>query len=131
MAIDQNGISDTVRVEATANGAFNVPEFGSATTEPGLNALYAMSPYEHIKKGTPYPAVLLMTAINDQRVVPWQMAKMAARLQATASAKPVLLRVDWGSGHFGASDQQYPDIYSFVLWQMGLPEFQPRGESAP
>jgi prolyl oligopeptidase len=127
VAIDQKGVSDTLRFEATANGALNVSEFGSANTEAGFTALYAMSPYHHVKERTRYPAVLLMTAINDQRVVPWQMAKMAARLQAaTASAKPVLLRVAWGSGHLGASDQQFADMYSFMLWQMGVPEFQPR-----
>lgn len=72
------------------------------------------------------PAVLRMTAINDQRVVAWEMAKMTARLQAaTGSAKPVLLRVDWGSGHFDASDQKFADMYSFMLWQMGVAEFQP------
>ena len=51
--------------------------------------------YHHVKDGTPYPAVLFETGMNDPRLDPWQMAKMAARLQAaTSSGKPVLLRVD-------------------------------------
>ncbi len=79
VAIDQKGVSDTVRfVEATAKGVLNVPEFGSANAEAGFSALYAMSPYAHVKQGGRYPAVLLTTAIKDQRVDPWQMAKMAA-----------------------------------------------------
>ena len=130
-AIDQVGESDTVRLEAMPVGVLNTAEFGSTATEAGFNALYAMSPYAHVKSGTPYPAVLLITGMNDVHVSPWQMAKMAARLQAaTASGKPVLLRVDWGAGHGGGGGLM-PDILSFLLWQMGVPEFQPRGESAP
>jgi prolyl oligopeptidase len=129
-AIDDVGVSDTVRFEAMHNGGLNIPEFGSTATEAGFNALYAMSPYAHVKNGTPYPAVLLITGMNDVHVIPWQMAKMAARLQAaTASGKPVLLRVDWGAGHVGGGGGLVPDIYSFLLWQMGVPLFQPREES--
>jgi prolyl oligopeptidase len=59
------------------------------------------------------------------------MAKMAARVQAaTSSKRPVLLRVDYDAGHgFGSSNSQYEnelaDLWSFSLWQMGDPEFQP------
>jgi prolyl oligopeptidase len=90
-----------------------------------------MSPYHHVKDGTPYPAVLLSTGIHDPRVEPWQAGKMAARLQAaTTSGKPVLLRIDWGSGHGrgttrAALDEELADIYSFLLWQFGDPQFQP------
>ena len=129
-AIDQVGLSDSVRLETMPNGARNMPEFGSTATEAGFKSLYAMSPYAHVKNGTRYPAVLLTTGINDVHVIPWQMAKMAARLQAaTTSGKPVLLRVDWGGGHTGGGGGLVPDIYSFLLWQMCVPEFQPRGES--
>jgi len=54
-----------------------------------------------------------------------------ARLaSATSSGKPVLLRVDAGAGHGpGGSraqhDEDLADIYSFLLWQMGDPQFQP------
>jgi prolyl oligopeptidase len=80
--------------------------------------------------GTKYPAVILETGINDPRVEPWQSAKMAARLQAaTASGKPVLLRVDYAAGHgIGStkkqSEEQRADGWAFLLWQFGLPEFQ-------
>jgi prolyl oligopeptidase len=92
--------------------------------------MLAVSPYQHIAKGTAYPAVMVSTSINDISVTPWQPSKLVARLQAaTASGKPVLLRVDWGSGHFGGtttSDQeaQAADAFSFILWQMGIQGFQ-------
>ena len=91
-------------------------------TEEGFKALYEMSAYDHIEDGTAYPAVLFMTGMNDPRVEPWEMAKMTARLEAaTASGKPVLLRVDFAGGHgiIGATREQryeqFADEWSFLL----------------
>ncbi len=132
-AIDWVGMSDALRSEDSANGVPNIPEFGSTKTKAGFEALYAMSPYAHVKKGTPYPAVMLMTGMNDPRVDPWQMDKMAARLEAaTSSGKPILLRVDYHGGHntIGATrkdtEESIGDIFSFMLWQLGKPGFQPK-----
>jgi prolyl oligopeptidase len=131
-AIMVSGVLDALRYETTANGVGNVPEFGSTQTEDGFKALYAMSAYHHVKDRTAYPAVLITAGINDPRVDPWESAKMTARLQAaTSSGKPVLLRVDYGGGHglTGATRQQVQaaraDSWSFLLWQLGDPAFQP------
>jgi prolyl oligopeptidase len=132
-AIDWVGASDMLRMETTANGVPNIPEFGSVKTKAGFEALYAMSAYAHVKDGTKYPAVLLMTGANDPRVDPSQMDKMAARLQAaTSSGKPVLLRVNYAGGHqiIGGTEQETQrvaaDQWSFLLWQFGMPGFQPK-----
>ena len=90
-----------------------------------------MSAFHHVKDHTPYPAVMLTTGINDPRVDPWMLGKMTARLQAaTSSAKPVLLRVNYGGEHFGSgeteSQESLADAWSFLLWQFGVPEFQPQ-----
>ena len=126
-------ITDTLRFETTANGEGNVPEFGSVKTQEGFEDLYTMSPYAHVRDGVKYPAVMVTTAINDKRVEPWIPAKFAARLQAaTASGRPVLLRVDYDAGHAGIEatrSQQaetYADTLSFALWQTGDPAFQPK-----
>lgn len=94
--------------------------------------LYTTSPVHHLRPGVNYPAVMLVTGANDPRVEPWQAAKMAATLQAdTASGKPVLLRVDYegGQGLIGATKAQAAalaaDEYAFVLWNEGVPGFQP------
>lgn len=130
-AIDIVGCSDMLRNETTANGVVNIPEFGSAKTEDGFKTLYAMSAYHHVKDQTAYPAVLLETGYNDPNVDPWQMAKMTAQLQAaTASAKPVLLRVEYQGGHGGLGgtekqlQERLADEWSFLLWQFGVPDFQ-------
>jgi prolyl oligopeptidase len=130
-AIIQVGCLDMLRIETTPNGVPNIPEFGSVKTEDGFKELLEMSAYTHVQEGTKYPAVMLITGINDPRVEPWQSAKMAARFQAaSASGKPILLRVDYEAGHgIGSTkkqrEEQTADAWSFLLWQFGLPGFQP------
>jgi prolyl oligopeptidase len=120
------GALDAIRFETTTNGVPNIPEFGSVKTEDGFKGLYEMSAYHHVKDGVRYPAVLLTHGINDPRVKPWMSAKMTARLQAaSASGKPVLLRVEYDAGHgIGSTRDQHlgekADEWSFLLWQFGL-----------
>ncbi len=134
--LDQVGLSDVLRFEIEPNGPPNVVELGSVKTEAGFHGLYAMSAYEHVRDGTPYPAVMFLTGANDPRVSPSHMLKMAARLQAaTSSGRPVLLRIDYDAGHgFGSTTSQrestLADMWSFALWQMGDPQFQPQASSS-
>jgi prolyl oligopeptidase len=115
-----------VRAELTPNGVPNIPEFGTHTTESGFRALLAMSTYHHVVDGTKYPAVLFTHGVNDPRVDVWQSSKAAARMQAaTGSGRPVLLRLDFESGH-GVGDTreqrnaERADVLAFLLWQFGL-----------
>ena len=130
-AIDQVPVSDLVRMETTANGVPNIPEFGTVKTEDGFKGLLAMSPYHQVNEGAKYPAVLLITGINDPRVDAWQAGKMAARLQAaTSSGRPVLLRIDYDAGHgFGSTKKQryeeLADTFAFLFWQFGVKGFKP------
>jgi prolyl oligopeptidase len=130
--LDDVGLSDMIRDMFTADGPLNVTEYGSLTTEDGFRNLLAMSAYYQVKDGVNYPAALITTGMNDPRVVPWEPGKMAARLQAaTASNKPVLLRVDYQGGHgtIGATKDQVQELladqFSFLLWQFGERGFQP------
>lgn len=131
VAIDAVPESDTLRSEFTPNGPPNIPEFGTVKEADGFKALYEMSSFAHVKDGTKYPAVLITTGFNDPRVISWQPGKMAARLQAaTASGKPVLLRVDYDAGHgIGSTktqrEQELADEFSFSFWQFGTPDYQP------
>jgi prolyl oligopeptidase len=105
------GVMDTLRMEAGPNGAVNTPEFGSVKDADGFKALFAMDAYQHVKDGTAYPAVLLITGANDPRVDPWQLFKMAARLQtATSSKNSILLRIDYDAGHGMGSSKTQRDL---------------------
>ena len=129
--LDQVGMSDSLRSETEPNGPPNISEFGSTKDQDGFHGLFAMSAYQHVRDATPYPAVIFVTGANDPRVAPWHMMKMAARVQAaTSSNRPVLLRIDYDAGHgIGSNasqrEAQQADIWSFALWQMGDPDFQP------
>ena len=120
------GIYDSLRVELTPNGAFNVTEFGTVKDRALFDALYAYSPYHRVKDGTAYPAVLLTSGANDGRVDPYNSRKMAARLQAaTSSDRPVLLLVNADTGHgIGTSMskrvEQDADTCAFLVDQLGM-----------
>lgn len=125
------GLSDMLRTELTPNGPPNIAEFGTVKDAANFKTMLAISPYHNVRAGTAYPAVIVTTGANDPRVDAWEPGKMAASLQAaTTSGRPVLLRVDFDAGHgMGSTKSQYldeqADVWSFFLWQMGDPEFQP------
>ena len=127
--IPEVGALDMVRAETTPNGIPNIAEFGTRTTEPGFRALLAMSTYHQIKDGVKYPAVLFTHGVNDPRVEVWNTTKTAARLMAaTASGKPVLVRLGYDSGHgIGNTKSQMlderADLFAFVLSQLGVPGY--------
>jgi prolyl oligopeptidase len=119
-------VNNALRAEFTENGPPNVFEFGSVSTEEGFRGLQIMDAYTKVRDGVAYPAVLITAGANDPRVVIWQAAKMAARLQAaTSSGKPVLLRVEFQGGHgMGSTQQQFneeaADEFAFLCQQMGV-----------
>ncbi len=125
------GIADALRTELSPNGEFNITEFGTVKDETQFHGMLAASPYHHVRDGEAYPAVLSLTGMNDPRVEPWQPFKMTARLQATGSSAPTLLRVSMESGHGGGTplserDAQLVDTYSFLFEQLGV-EYRPVG----
>jgi prolyl oligopeptidase len=125
------GNTDSVRSETRANGAGNVPEYGTVTREDEFRALLAMSPYANVKPGAAYPAVLLEHGVNDSRVDVWMSLKMGSRLAAASSSgKPVIMRLESDAGHgVGATRDQAQsrtaDRWAFFLWRAGVPAFQP------
>jgi prolyl oligopeptidase len=132
VAVPQVGSMNPLRMEFSPNGPVNIPEFGTVTIEEEFKALKEMDSYQHLEKGVNYPATLITTGFNDPRVISWVPAKFAAKMQnVNSSANPVLLHVDYSTGHFGGetmSDRfkNLADIYSFIMWQCGNPDFQPK-----
>ena len=117
------GIYDMLRVELSSNGAFNIPEFGTVKDEAQFRALYAYSPYHHVREGVKYPPVLLLTGANDPRVDPLQSRKMTARLQDVGAT--CLLRTSANAGHgMGSSLRQRieeaVDVDAFLFSQLGI-----------
>ncbi|MBV8843585.1 MAG: S9 family peptidase [Bryobacterales bacterium] len=118
-------IYDMLRVELQPNGAFNVTEFGTVKEADQFRALYAYSPYHHVKEGVQYPAVLFLTGANDPRVDPSHSRKMTARLQASGTKRPVLLRTTDAAGHgigtaLSERIAQQADVTAFLFDQLGV-----------
>ncbi|RZT09433.1 prolyl oligopeptidase [Duganella sp. CF402] len=117
------GWHNPLRYVAEQNGYGEEPEWGAIADPSGFKALKSIDSYQQVVDGAKYPAVLLTTGVTDPRVAPFHPAKMAARLQAaTASGKPVLLRVDFDAGHGMGStraqqDVEAADTYAFILSQ--------------
>jgi prolyl oligopeptidase len=120
-----------LRGEFQPSGPLNIPEFGTIKTEEGFRNLYEMDTIQHVRPGVQYPPVLITTGLNDPRVSPWEPAKLTAALQASGTARPILLRIDAEAGHgIGSTRSQddalYADMWAFVFWRAGLPDWQPR-----
>ncbi|UOQ68440.1 prolyl oligopeptidase family serine peptidase [Hymenobacter volaticus] len=131
VAIPEVGILNAVRMENSPNGPANTPEFGTMQKEEEAKGLLEMDAYQHLTPGTKYPATLVTAGFNDPRVIAWQPAKFAARLQASnTSGKPILFFTDYDAGH-GIGDsrrkqfESIADLLAFGLWQTGAPGFQP------
>jgi prolyl oligopeptidase len=120
------GIYDMLRVELDPNGEFNTTEFGTVKNPDHFRALYAYSPYHHVRDGVAYPAVLMQTGDNDGRVNPMHSRKMTARLQAaTSSNHPILLATTSEAGHGIGSPLsvrigQSADWLAFLFDQLGM-----------
>lgn len=136
-ALMQVGILDAIRfIEASPNGPNHEIEMGTLQSKAGVDQLLAMSAYHHVKDGAPYPAVLVIHGLHDNRVEPWCSFKMTARLQAatatvpSASKRSVLLRLDDDAGHgvtmtSQQKNAQWADAIAFLLWNAGVRGFQP------
>ena len=70
--------------------------------------------------------MLVKVSVNDSQVPYWEGAKLTARLRAMKTdTNPLLLKVNFGAGHGGASGR-YDALretafnWAFVLWQTGI-----------
>ena len=117
---------DMVRYHRFGSGRTWIAEYGSAENESQFKTLLAYSPYHRVQERAKYPAILFMSADSDDRVDPMHARKMAARLQAaTATSRPILLRIEKKAGHGGAdlvkqSVDASADSTAFVMHELGM-----------
>ena len=99
---------DMIRFHKFLVGRWWTSEYGSAEDPEQYAYLIKYSPYQNVKPGTKYPAIMLNSGDSDTRVDPLHARKMTAELQADdASDRPVLLHYELKAGHSaGVSIQQ-------------------------
>ncbi len=118
---------DMLRYQKFLVGSYWTTEYGSSDNEKQVPYLLKYSPYQNVKPGTAYPAVMFFTGDSDTRVDPLHARKMTALLQsASSSGRPVLLHYSQAGGHNGgmAVDQQIQDdtdILSFLWTETAQP----------
>jgi oligopeptidase B len=102
-------------------------EWGNPNEKPAFDYMKIYSPYDNVTKQN-YPAMLVKVSVNDSQVPYWEGAKLVAKLRALKTDNnPLLLKVNFGAGHGGASGR-YDALretafdYAFMLWQMGITE---------
>lgn len=130
-AISAVPLLDMVRYQNFLMARYWVPEYGTAENPEQYEFIKKYSPYQNVKPGTKYPAVLFTAGENDTRVHPLHARKMAALMQnATGSdqeEEPILLWVDRDSGHGGGKPlelriRDVADQRMFMMWQLGMLE---------
>jgi len=100
-------------------------EWGNPANQKEFEYIRSYSPYDNIRRAA-YPAMLVTVSLNDTRVGFWEGAKFVAKVrELNTGDKPVLLKVNMGGGHAGASGRfdawrDYAFIQAFMLQQMGI-----------
>jgi oligopeptidase B len=102
-------------------------EWGNPNDKPAYEYMKKYSPYDNLGKKN-YPATLVKVSVNDSQVPYWEGAKLVAKMRTMKTDNnPLLLKVNFGAGHGGASGR-YDALretafdYAFMLWQMGITE---------
>ncbi len=117
---------DMVRYHQFESGKTWIGEYGSADDPEAFKYLFAYSPYHHVKEGTKFPAMLMLTADSDDRVDPNHARKFTAAVRwANRSENNILLRVETQSGHGGGDMikkhvEEWTDIYAFMFDELGM-----------
>src|SRR3954467_2487231 len=129
-AICNVGCANALRMEFSANGPVNTPEFGTVKDPVECKALAEMDGVLHVKKGVKYPAVMGVGGWNDPRVTAWEPGKFVAALQAASiSANPVLMKANYENGLSAEKKlvtfKTFASQSAFLLWQTGHKDFQP------
>lgn len=128
-AISAVPLLDMVRYQNFLMARYWVPEYGTAENPEHYEFIRKYSPYQNVKPGTKYPAVLFTAGENDTRVHPLHARKMAALMQNSTgsdqNAEPILLWVDRDSGHGGGKPlhlriRDVADQRIFMMWQLGM-----------
>ncbi|MGC2162685.1 MAG: prolyl oligopeptidase family serine peptidase [Silvibacterium sp.] len=91
---------DMLRYQNFEFGRLWTTEYGSSANPRDFPYLLKYSPYQNVKPGTKYPAIMFFTGDNDTRVDPMNARKMSALMQAsTGGDRPILLHYSLKGGH--------------------------------
>jgi oligopeptidase B len=128
VAVPRVPFVDALTTMADESIPLTVQEFqqwGNPKVKSEYDYLKKYCPYTNLRR-TDYPAMLVMTSLNDSQVLFHEPTKYVAKLRTLKTDKnPLLLRCDMDAGHGGASgryDHLKEDalVLAFLLDQMGV-----------
>jgi oligopeptidase B len=100
-------------------------EWGDPNVQADYDYMLRYSPYDNVSAQA-YPAMLVKVSVNDSQVPYWEGAKLVAKLRTLKTdANPLLLMVNFGAGHGGASGRydaikEIAFTQAFILAEIGL-----------
>src|SRR6266446_4408191 len=102
-------------------------EWGNPQSAEDYFYVKSYCPYTNLERKD-YPTMLVKTSLNDSQVMYWEPAKYVAKLRALKSdSNPLLLKINMGAGHGGASGRydylrEIALDYAFFLTDLGIGE---------
>src|SRR5437773_4309319 len=100
-------------------------EWGNPQIAADYAYMKSYCPYTNLEPKN-YPTMLVKTGLNDSQVMYWEPAKYVAKLRTLKTdANPVLLKINMGAGHGGASGRydylrEIALDYAFLLTQLTI-----------
>jgi oligopeptidase B len=100
-------------------------EWGNPHIADDYFCMKSYCPYTNLERKS-YPAILVKTSLNDSQVMYWEPAKYVAKLRTLKTdGNPLLLKINMGAGHGGASGRydylrEIALDYAFLLTQLGI-----------
>jgi prolyl oligopeptidase len=126
VAIAQVGVYDMLRYEYFTGLRYLKYEYGSVQDSIDYLNLKSYSPLQNLKDSVDYPATLVITSENDDRVPPFHSYKFLATLQQKSSgSNPHILYYQEKAGHYGSQTfdgrvDKEAFIIAFMFKQMGI-----------
>lgn len=102
-------------------------EWGNPQIAEDYFYIKSYCPYTNLER-KPYPAILAKTGLNDSQVMYWEPAKYVAKMRTLKTdSNPLLLKINMGAGHGGASGRydylrEIALDYAFFLTHLGIKE---------
>ncbi|HSH51037.1 MAG TPA: prolyl oligopeptidase family serine peptidase, partial [Bacteroidales bacterium] len=126
VAFPEVGVMDMLRYHKFTIGWAWVEEYGSSQDSIHFENLYNYSPLHNISSDKDYPAIMVITADHDDRVVPAHSFKYIATLQEKYKGNnPVLIRIQTKAGHGAGKPtsiriEETADKWAFAFYNMDV-----------